>query len=146
MNDSRRDRSRSVDASRSSRSRERVVASSARRLTGHFAAHIARAFDVAFGAMFRRPTLSRASSARRTFAVAAETAVDERVLAFLDALKIDKKFAQSLGDWDKCLGTRTEMLKRIGLNVKQRKEFLKYTDRTRAGLFDPFKGRAFEGK
>jgi hypothetical protein len=94
--------------------------------------------------MFRRITTALVPSTTRAFASDA-AAIDARVVTFLEALKIDTKHAEALGDWDNCLRVRTERLKKIGLNVKQRKEFLRFTERTRAGLFDPF-AEAYKGK
>jgi hypothetical protein len=94
--------------------------------------------------MFRRIATTLAQSSTRTFASDA-AAVDARVVTFLETLKIDTKHAKALGDWESCLRVRTEELKKIGLSVKQRKNFLRFTERTRKLLFDPF-AEAYEGK
>ena len=65
----------------------------------------------------------------------------EKVLAFLRAVKIDEKHAEALNnDWSYVLTVKTEKLKSMGLSVKERKEFLRMAERTRSGLWDPFRG------
>lgn len=65
----------------------------------------------------------------------------EKVLAFLRAVKIDEKHAEALNnDWTYVLTVKTEKLKSMGLSVKERKEFLRMAERTRSGLWDPFRG------
>lgn len=65
----------------------------------------------------------------------------EKVLAFLRAVKIDEKHAEGLNnDWTYVLTVKTEKLKSMGLSVKERKEFLRMAERTRSGLWDPFRG------
>ena len=67
----------------------------------------------------------------------------DKVKAFLRAVKVDEKHAEALkNDWEYAMRVKTEKLKSIGLSVKERKEFLRMAERTRSGLWDPFRDRA----
>jgi len=67
----------------------------------------------------------------------------DKVKAFLRAVKVDEKHAEALkNDWEYAMTVKTEKLKSIGLSVKERKEFLRMAERTRSGLWDPFRDRA----
>jgi len=67
----------------------------------------------------------------------------DKVKAFLRAVKVDEKHAEALkNDWEYAMRVKTEKLKSIGLSVKERKEFLRMAERTRSGLWDPFRDEA----
>jgi len=67
----------------------------------------------------------------------------DKVKAFLRAVKVDEKHAEALkNDWEYAMRVKTEKLKSIGLSVKERKEFLRMAERTRSGLWDPFRDDA----
>ena len=67
----------------------------------------------------------------------------DKVKAFLRAVRVDEKHAEALkNDWEYAMRVKTEKLKSIGLSVKERKEFLRMAERTRSGLWDPFRDRA----
>ena len=67
----------------------------------------------------------------------------DKVKAFLRAVKVDEKHAEALkNDWEYAMTVKTEKLKSIGLSVKERKEFLRMAERTRSGLWDPFRDEA----
>ena len=67
----------------------------------------------------------------------------DKVKAFLRAVRVDEKHAEALkNDWEYAMTVKTEKLKSIGLSVKERKEFLRMAERTRSGLWDPFRDRA----
>ena len=91
-----------------------------------------------------------AFSTEETSDAAAETTTSEsggrdadKVKAFLRAVKVDEKHAEALkNDWEYAMTVKTEKLKSIGLSVKERKEFLRMAERTRSGLWDPFRDRA----
>ena len=91
-----------------------------------------------------------AFSTEETSDAAAETTTSEsggrdadKVKAFLRAVKVDEKHAEALkNDWEYAMRVKTEKLKSIGLSVKERKEFLRMAERTRSGLWDPFRDRA----
>jgi hypothetical protein len=64
----------------------------------------------------------------------------DKVKAFLRAVSVDEKHAEALkNDWEYAMTVKTEKLKSIGLSVKERKEFLRMAERTRSGLWDPFR-------
>ena len=64
----------------------------------------------------------------------------DKVKAFLRAMRVDEKHAEALkNDWEYAMTVKTEKLKSIGLSVKERKEFLRMAERTRSGLWDPFR-------
>jgi hypothetical protein len=64
----------------------------------------------------------------------------DKVKAFLRAVRVDEKHAEALkNDWEYALTVKTEKLKSMGLSVKERKEFLRMAERTRSGLWDPFR-------
>lgn len=64
----------------------------------------------------------------------------DKVKAFLRAVRVDEKHAEALkNDWEYAMTVKTEKLKSIGLSVKERKEFLRMAERTRSGLWDPFR-------
>ena len=91
-----------------------------------------------------------AFSTEETSDAAAETTTSEsggrdadKVKAFLRAVRVDEKHAEALkNDWEYAMTVKTEKLKSIGLSVKERKEFLRMAERTRSGLWDPFRDRA----
>ena len=91
-----------------------------------------------------------AFSTEETSDAAAETTTSEsggrdadKVKAFLRAVSVDEKHAEALkNDWEYAMTVKTEKLKSIGLSVKERKEFLRMAERTRSGLWDPFRDRA----
>ena len=91
-----------------------------------------------------------AFSTEETSDAAAETTTSEsggrdadKVKAFLRAVRVDEKHAEALkNDWEYAMRVKTEKLKSIGLSVKERKEFLRMAERTRSGLWDPFRDRA----
>ena len=67
----------------------------------------------------------------------------DKVKAFLRAVRVDEKHAEALkNDWEYAMTVKTEKLKSIGLSVKERKEFLRMAERTRSGLWDPFRDDA----
>jgi hypothetical protein len=67
----------------------------------------------------------------------------DKVKAFLRAVSVDEKHAEALkNDWEYAMTVKTEKLKSIGLSVKERKEFLRMAERTRSGLWDPFRDEA----
>jgi len=67
----------------------------------------------------------------------------DKVKAFLRAVRVDEKHAEALkNDWEYAMTVKTEKLKSMGLSVKERKEFLRMAERTRSGLWDPFRDRA----
>ena len=67
----------------------------------------------------------------------------DKVKAFLRAVRVDEKHAEALkNDWEYAMTVKTEKLKSIGLSVKERKEFLRMAERTRSGLWDPFRDEA----
>ena len=67
----------------------------------------------------------------------------DKVKAFLRAVKVDEKHAEALkNDWEYAMTVKTEKLKSMGLSVKERKEFLRMAERTRSGLWDPFRDHA----
>jgi len=67
----------------------------------------------------------------------------DKVKAFLRAVKVDEKHAEALkNDWEYAMRVKTEKLKSMGLSVKERKEFLRMAERTRSGLWDPFRDDA----
>jgi len=67
----------------------------------------------------------------------------DKVKAFLRAVRVDEKHAEALkNDWEYAMRVKTEKLKSMGLSVKERKEFLRMAERTRSGLWDPFRDRA----
>jgi len=67
----------------------------------------------------------------------------DKVKAFLRAVKVDEKHAEALkNDWEYAMRVKTEKLKSMGLSVKERKEFLRMAERTRSGLWDPFRDEA----
>jgi len=91
-----------------------------------------------------------AFSTEETSDAAAETTTSEsggrdadKVKAFLRAVRVDEKHAEALkNDWEYAMRVKTEKLKSMGLSVKERKEFLRMAERTRSGLWDPFRDRA----
>ena len=91
-----------------------------------------------------------AFSTEETSDAAAETTTSEsggrdadKVKAFLRAVRVDEKHAEALkNDWEYAMTVKTEKLKSMGLSVKERKEFLRMAERTRSGLWDPFRDRA----
>ena len=91
-----------------------------------------------------------AFSTEETSDAAAETTTSEsggrdadKVKAFLRAVRVDEKHAEALkNDWEYAMRVKTEKLKSIGLSVKERKEFLRMAERTRSGLWDPFRDHA----
>ena len=67
----------------------------------------------------------------------------DKVKAFLRAVSVDEKHAEALkNDWEYAMRVKTEKLKSMGLSVKERKEFLRMAERTRSGLWDPFRDDA----
>ena len=88
-----------------------------------------------------------AFSTEETSDAAAETTTSEsggrdadKVKAFLRAVRVDEKHAEALkNDWEYAMTVKTEKLKSMGLSVKERKEFLRMAERTRSGLWDPFR-------